>query len=176
MIEDIFGELFDDDTMAKGYEYCINNKVEVVDEFDNNIELKVDNKYNVLVELSEENEIPKMTCTCSDGINGERCEHMAAAISYLMIDGDINENYLELEDNTADIANYIDNSKEEDVKFFLSMLMAEDRDLFKEFIEFVNVSNGIAEEYKIDKNDYNGDDCNHEHDHSGCGCGCGHCD
>ena len=171
MLDDIFSEIFDDDTIAKGYEYCMANKVEVTDEIENSIELKVDNKYNVSIELQED-EIPKMKCTCSKAAEGERCEHMAAAISFLMIDGDINDNYLELEDNTSDIANFIDSSSEEEVKFFLSMLMSQDLDLFDEFKEFVNINRQIAEEYQIDTEDTNPE----EHSHEGCGCGCGYCD
>lgn len=152
MFNELFQEMFDDDTMSIGYELCRAKKVKLAGALDNEVKLKVNNKYDVGIKVGlDESVAPEVACSCTKAQRGENCEHMAAALAFIFLEDEIEaEEIPQTEDDAGEIAAFVDRCSEEDVKFFLSMLLAQDENLLQEFAEYVNVSNAITGEQNFD--------------------------
>ncbi len=129
-------DYFDKSILDRGFVYYNNHEIISIKKLKNNVHAEVSGSetYHVDIDL---NNLSSMTCTCPYFQGGNNCKHLAAVL--FAVDDGVEDDVIDeivIEDE-YDIEKMVNECDELFLRYFLSEIIKENKDITKQFVEMI---------------------------------------
>ena len=129
-------DYFDKNILDRGFAYYNNHEIISIKKTKNKVSAEVSGSetYHVKIDLDD---LSSMSCTCPHFLGGNKCKHLAA-VMFAVSEG-VEEEVVEevLEEEEYDIERMVDECDELFLRYFLSEVIKENKNVRNQFIEMI---------------------------------------